>query len=102
MWPPRIEPEPQPETMNTNHSPRRIVSTALIAATAGLAAHSARADDEWHRKGTWEVSGAAQYLFGDTVDFSKLGARLRVDDTTLFGLDVGYHLTDHRSEERRV
>ena len=81
--------------MNTNHSLRRIVSTALIAATAGLAAHSARADDEWHRKGTWEVSGAAQYLFGDTVDFSKLGARLRVDDTALFGLDVGYHLTDH-------
>lgn len=81
--------------MNTNHSLRRIVSTALIAAVLGLAAISARADGEWHRKGTWEVSGAAQYLFGDTVDFSKLGARLRVDDTALFGLDVAYHLTDH-------
>jgi len=53
------------------------------------------AQEEWHRKGTWEIYGSGQYLFGNTVDFSKFGARLKVDDTAMFGLGAGYHITDH-------
>jgi len=55
----------------------------------------ARAEEDWHRKGTWEVYGSGQYLFGDTVDFSKFGVRVDIDDTALFGLGAGYHITDH-------
>src|SRR5439155_12008438 len=81
--------------MNTTIKSSRTAAVGLFATALLLGSSPAHAEDGWHRKGTWEVYGSAQYLFGDTVDFSKLGARVKVDDTALFGLGVGYHVTDH-------
>ena len=81
--------------MNTTISGSKAAAVVLIATALLLGGSPAHAEDGWHRKGTWETYGSAQYLFGDTVDFSKFGARLKVDDTALFGLGVGYHVTDH-------
>src|SRR5437879_8809643 len=81
--------------MNTTINSSRTAAVGLFATALLLGSISARAEDGWHRKGTWETYGSAQYLFGDTVDFSKFGARLKVDDTAMFGLGVGYHVTDH-------
>ena len=81
--------------MNTTIKSSRTAAVGLFATALLLGSSLARAEDGWHRKGTWETYGSAQYLFGDTVDFSKFGARLKVDDTALFGLGVGYHVTDH-------
>ncbi len=60
------------------------------------------AQEEWHRKGIWEIYGSGQYLFGDTVDFSKFGARLKVDDTAMFGLGAGYNLRPQRQSQRGI
>ena len=76
--------------MNTIIKSSRTAAAGLFATALLLGSSLARAEDGWHRKGTWETYGSAQYLFGDTVDFSKFGARLKVDDTALFGLGVGY------------
>src|SRR2546430_15730104 len=81
--------------MNTTIKSSRTAAVGLFATALLLGSSPAHAEDGWHRKGTWEVYGSAQYLFGDTVYFSKFGTRLKVDDTALFGLGVGYHVTDH-------
>ena len=69
--------------------------TSLFTAMLLFGGSPARAEEDWHRKGRWEIYGSGQYLFGDTVDFSKFGIQVKIDDTAMIGLGGGYHITDH-------
>lgn len=82
--------------MNAIISSRKVTAAVSLSATLLLFGGSpARAEEDWHRKGIWEIYGSGQYLIGDTVDYSKFGVRIDIDDTALFGLGAGYHITDH-------
>ncbi len=81
--------------MKTIKTGTNITAATLLTAMLLLGRAPLRAEDEWHRKGLWEAYGTAQYLFGNTVDYSKFGVRLDVENTAFFGAGGEYHISDH-------
>ena len=81
--------------MHSKHNALKLAMTSLFTALVLLGGRQTHAQEEWRRKGSWDLFGSAQYLLGDRVDFSKFGVRVDIDDTAMFGFSAGYHITDH-------
>ncbi len=81
--------------MNKTFTCNKLAATAVFASVLLLGLIETHAQEDWHRKGMWEIYGTGQYLFGDQVDYSKFGLRIDIQDTVLVGFGGAYHFNDH-------